>query len=77
MAHAYGPLGLAPAGSSLVWYGVHTFEMINRLMGAGAESVFAREDKNGIVTTVKYSGDRRGLAELQHKRLVLRRARAV
>lgn len=63
MAHAYGPLGIAPAGSSLVWYGVHTFEMINKLMGAGAESVFAREDKNGIVTTVKYGGDRRGLAE--------------
>lgn len=60
----YGPLGIAPAGSSIVWYGVHAFEMLERAMGRGAVSVFARRDKAGVVATIEYEDARRGVVEL-------------
>ena len=60
----YGPLGKAPAGSSIVWYGVHAFEMLERAMGRGATGVFARRDKAGVVAIVDYEGGRRGVVEL-------------
>ena len=31
----FGAMGTAPAGDSLIWYGVHSFEMLQRLMGTG------------------------------------------
>lgn len=39
----YGALGVAPAGSSVVWYGVHAMEMLQKLMGPGAVSVKAKK----------------------------------
>lgn len=60
----YGPLGKAPAGSSIVWYGVHAFEMLQRAMGQGAVGVFARRDKAGVVCIVEYPDSRRGVVEL-------------
>lgn len=60
----YGPLGKAPAGSSIVWYGVHAFEMLERAMGRGAKSVFARKDSVGVVAVVDYEAGRRGVVEL-------------
>lgn len=63
-AYAYGPLGKAPAGSSIVWYGVHAFEMLERAMGQGAVGVFARRDKAGVVCMVEYPDNRRGVVEL-------------
>lgn len=60
----YGPLGKAPAGSSIVWYGVHAFEMLERAMGLGAKSVFARKDSVGVVAIVDYEEGKRGVVEL-------------
>jgi predicted dehydrogenase len=60
----FGPLGKAPAGSSVVWYGVHAFEMLERAMGPGAKSVRALGDEGGAVAVVDYGGVRRGVVEL-------------
>lgn len=60
----FGPLGIAPAGSSIVWYGVHAFEMLQRALGRGAAKVFARRDCAGVVTVVEYGDGRRGVVEL-------------
>lgn len=64
MVWTYGPLGKAPAGSSIVWYGVHAFEMIERAIGRGARSVQAANTANGVVCTVDYDDGRRGVVEL-------------
>ncbi|PIV55169.1 hypothetical protein COY52_05120 [Candidatus Desantisbacteria bacterium CG_4_10_14_0_8_um_filter_48_22] len=61
---AVGPLGQAPAGSSVVWYGVHAVEMLERVMGTGAEKVFARKDGCGAIACVEYKGGRRGIIQL-------------
>jgi len=63
LCSVYGPLGKASAGSDLVWYGVHTLEMLTMLMGRGAESVYAAQDEKGIVMIVRYGDGRRGIAE--------------
>jgi predicted dehydrogenase len=63
-AHMYGPVGKAPAGSSIVWYGVHAFEMLERAMGLGAVSVTCRKDPAGAVAVVEYPEARRGVVEL-------------
>ena len=60
----YGPLGKAPAGSSIVWYGVHAFEMLERAMGRGAKGVFARKDSVGVVAIMDYGEGKRGVVEL-------------
>jgi hypothetical protein len=64
MCGVYGPLGKAPAGSSVVWYGVHAFEMLERALGRGAATVMARRDRLGAVVVVGYEDDRRGVVEL-------------
>ncbi len=63
-AHTYGPLGKAAAGSSIVWYGVHAFEMLVRAMGKGGVKVFTVQDSAGVVVTVEYPEKRRGVVEL-------------
>ncbi|MCF6175699.1 MAG: Gfo/Idh/MocA family oxidoreductase [Victivallaceae bacterium] len=62
-ANVYGPLGKAASGSSLVWYGVHTFEMLITIMGSGAKTITAREDAGGITAIVNYDEHRRGVVE--------------
>lgn len=64
MAHAYGALGKAPAGSSVVWYGVHAFEMLQRALGVGAVSITAKRDKLGVWAQVEYADERRGIVEM-------------
>ncbi len=59
----WGPIGEAAAGSNLVWYGVHLFEMLNKLMGAGAKGVRSIADDNGVVCMVSYHDNRRGVLE--------------
>ena len=63
LAHVYGALGKAPAGDSLIWYGVHTFETLQRIMGPGAKSVLTREGAAETVTLVDYGNGRQGLVE--------------
>lgn len=64
--HTYGPLGRAPAGSSIVWYGVHSFEMLQRAIGRGALSVSTVKDESGVTCIVEFSGGRRGVVELSN-----------
>jgi len=66
-AHVYGPVNPAKAGSSIVWYGVHAFEMLERAMGRGAARVRALPDAHGIVNLVDYKDGRRGIVELTTK----------
>lgn len=63
-ATVYGALGTAPAGSSIVWYGVHAFEMLEAALGRGARSVQTRRDALGAVALVEYPDQRRGIVEL-------------
>ena len=60
----WGPVGKAPAGSSLVWYGVHAFEMLQRAMGRGSVGVRVSRDRRGAVCHVIYGDGRRGVVEL-------------
>ena len=66
-AVVWGPVGIAAAGSSIVWYGVHAFEMLERIMGPGAESVTVVNDEKGHVCTVAYPDGKRGIVELNRK----------
>jgi len=63
-ASVYGYLGDAPRGSSIVWYGVHTFEMLERIMGRGAVSVSAMRVPSGVVCVIEHPGERHGIVEL-------------
>ena len=60
----WGPLGQAAAGSSIVWYGIHTFEMLEKIMGPGAIAVTTVPDRMGVVCTVAYGDGRRGVVQL-------------
>lgn len=64
LVNVYGPLGIAPAGSSIIWYGVHAFEMLEKAIGKGAACVTVRADGAGAVAIVDYSDKRRGVVEL-------------
>ncbi|TVQ20043.1 MAG: gfo/Idh/MocA family oxidoreductase [Spirochaetaceae bacterium] len=66
-ATAWGPLGKAPAGSSIVWYGVHVFEMLNRLLGRGAKSVHAAEENGEVVAVAEFADGRRARAQFTSK----------
>ncbi len=63
-ASVYGPFSQAPAGSSIVWYGVHTFEMLERIMGTGALSVKTERITSGAVCIVEYPEGKHGIVEL-------------
>jgi predicted dehydrogenase len=63
-AYIYGPLGVPPVGSGIIWYGVHCFEMLEKAMGIGALSVDVRQDAAGAVAIVEYPDKRRGIVEL-------------
>jgi len=61
---ALGPLGKAPAGSSIVWYGIHTAEMVQSVMGIGAKKVFGRRDPMGVSGIIEYGDGRRATIQL-------------
>lgn len=60
----FGPLGQAAAGSSIIWYGVHAVEMMQRALGRGAATVKAIADDVGVTLVVGYNDSRRGVVEL-------------
>ncbi|MBQ9336189.1 MAG: Gfo/Idh/MocA family oxidoreductase [Lentisphaeria bacterium] len=64
MAETWGPLGRAAAGSSIVWYGVHAFEILEKVMGHGAIAVTTVPDRHGAVCVVAYEDGRRGMVTL-------------
>ena len=59
-AEIYGPVGKAPAGSSIIWYGVHAFEMLERAMGCGAKSLKATTKGDITTIDVEYPEGRAG-----------------
>lgn len=59
----YGPIVKAPQGSSLIWYGVHTFEMLERTMGRCALNVSTKKDPAGFTVIVEYPDKKRGVME--------------
>ena len=63
-AVTWGALGQAPAGSSIVWYGVHGVEMLQRALGRGARTVSAHPVSAGAVLVVEYAGGATGVVEL-------------
>lgn len=63
LGHVFGALGKAPAGDSLIWYGVHAFEALQRIMGPGARTVTAHEHAAEIVSLVDYGNGRQGVVE--------------
>ncbi|MFH1075070.1 MAG: hypothetical protein V1752_08285 [Candidatus Firestonebacteria bacterium] len=63
-SYFYGPLGIAPAGSSIVWYGVHVFEMLIRSMGRGALTAHTTKHGNGVVIVVEYPNNKTAVADL-------------
>lgn len=63
-ALVWGPYNRAPAGSSILWYGVHTFEILERIMGRGAVTVTASPDREGYVFHVAYADGRRGVLSM-------------
>ncbi len=62
----WGPVGKAASGSSVIWYGCHTFEMLQAIMGRGAVTVTGSVDRNGYVFHVVYGDGRRGVVELTY-----------
>ncbi len=60
----WGPVGKAAAGSDVIWYGCHSFEMLQTAMGCGAVEVAGYQDDSGYVFQVKYADGRRGTVEL-------------
>lgn len=66
-AHVFGALGKAPAGDSLIWYGVHSFETLQRIMGRGAAKVRAFSTASSIISAIEFNDGREGLVELTPK----------
>ena len=64
LVSTFGALGKAAAGSSIVWYGVHAVEMMQRALGRGAKTVRTVADDTGAVVIVRYGDARRGVVEL-------------
>ncbi len=62
----YGPLGAAPAGSSIIWYGVHAFEMLHKALGTSADLIGCVTDTQGVVAVLESGNGRRGVVELTH-----------
>ena len=60
----WGPVGKAAAGSDVIWYGCHSFEMLQTAMGNGAVEVSGYKDTKGYVFQVAYADGRRGTVEL-------------
>ena len=60
LAVTWGALGRAPAGSSIVWYGVHGVEMLRRALGRGARVVSAHPVSAGAVLVVEYASGATG-----------------
>jgi predicted dehydrogenase len=65
-ASTYGTLNVAYTGSSVVWYGVHTMDMLQELMGPGAKSVKTIKDDKGLICIIRHKSGCRGIVELNN-----------
>lgn len=63
-AMIWGPMGNAASGSSVTWYGCHSFEMLQTVMGNGAAGVSVHSEPQREVCIVDYKDGRHGIVEL-------------
>ena len=59
-----GPIHEPPAGSGVFWYGVHTVEMLHRVMGFSRARLHATRDQMGILAEIDYADGRHGVIRL-------------
>jgi predicted dehydrogenase len=64
LVYAYGTLGTPPVGDAVYWYGVHTFEMVQRALGHDFATVTAHQTAAGIVSLIEYPEGRQAIVEL-------------
>ena len=60
----WGPAGVPPVGNTVNWYGCHTFELLQRIIGRGAVSVRGFKDEEQFLFQISYEDGRRGVVEL-------------
>lgn len=60
-----GALGKAAAGSDVVWYGVHAFEIAETIAGRGAELAGCEASGDGLIFELEFSGGRSAKVELR------------
>ena len=61
----HAPLGMNPQGeSALIWYAVHGFEAVQKVMGLGAISLTALKHAKGFTLVINYPSDRYAVLDL-------------
>ena len=55
---AFGPMALEPTQPGLYWYGIHTVDIVMRVMGTGCAKVQADTNENADVVTATWSDGR-------------------
>ena len=66
----FGPMDIEPTQPGLYWYGIHTVEIIVRVMGAGCRQVQANTNDNTDIVTATWADGRvatiRGVRQAHH-----------
>ena len=55
---AFGPMAIEPTQPGLYWYGIHTVDIVMRVMGVGCAKVQADTNENADVVTATWSDGR-------------------